>query len=63
MDSLVLLANEEEMLKIMHSYGIENLFQIINFQRYIKETNEDIHKMTYNSFMGDTKLSEKVTIG
>lgn len=63
MDSLVLLANEEDMLKIMHSYGIENLFQIINFQRYNSETSEDIKKLSYKSFMGDTKLSEKVTIG
>ena len=62
MDSLVLLANEEDMLNIMHSYGFENLFQIINFQRYIKETDEELQKMVYKSFMGEVKLSDKTTI-
>lgn len=70
MDSLVLLANEEDMLRIMHEYGIQSksplsdnldLFEILNFQRYLK-TDENPNNVIYQSFMGDTKINEKVTV-
>lgn len=62
MDALVLLANEEDMLNIMNDYGIQNLFEIINLQKYA--TGEVILKKdaTYQSFMGDTKIDEKVPV-
>ena len=61
MDSLVLLANEEEMLKIMHQYGIQHLFEILNFQKY-KDLNSQSSSLMYKSFMGDALITEKVTI-
>lgn len=61
MDSLVLLANEEDFLLIMHEYGIESLFEIVNFQRYIKEEKKE-EDFLYKSFMGDAKVNDKVTI-
>jgi len=61
MDSLVLLANEEDMLLQMHEYGIQNLFEILNFQKYVKDDSATSVTM-YQSFMGDAKISEKATI-
>lgn len=62
MDSFVLLANEEDMLHIMHDYGIQALFEILNFQKYAKESSPSESGVVYHSFMGDAKINEKVTI-
>lgn len=62
MDSLVLLANEEEMLLAMHEHGIQCLFELLNFQKYVKDKTFVSNDMMYQSFMGDAKINEKVTI-
>lgn len=61
MDWLVLLANNEDMLHIMHSYGFSHLFEILNFQKY-GETAVEQGKGLYVSFMGDAKINEKVVV-
>lgn len=62
MDTLVLLANEEEMLLLMHEHGIQSLFELLNFQKYVKDKTFISNDMMYQSFMGDAKINEKVTI-
>ena len=62
MDCLVLLANEEDMLHLMNEYGIQNLFEIVNFQKYINSEAVSQDDMIYKSFMGEALINEKVTI-
>ena len=45
----------------MNEYGISSLFEILNFQRYAKEETALGQDTSYQSFMGDVKINEKVS--
>lgn len=49
------------MLHLMHSYGIQHLFELMNFQNYAKNTDENSVSV-YQSFTGDATINEKVAI-
>mmetsp|Transcript_12166 Transcript_12166/g.12171 ORF Transcript_12166/g.12171 Transcript_12166/m.12171 type:complete len:90 (+) Transcript_12166:927-1196(+) len=50
------------MLNIMNDYGIQNLFEILNFQKYVSKEPIASQEAAYQSFMGDTQINEKVTV-